>query len=145
MEGLRSLKLNEDSIEVRVIYSFDSAKLDLFNSDVVLRARPVKGDADDSIVKIRPIQPSKVMGAWRQVEGFKLEADCTGDQIVCSASLASTQKHDDTNNVTDGNAPMDTIISKHQILLLSEFPHIRLRSMSKIAGPDPGASLENEA
>ncbi len=121
LQGLRSLKLDEDSAEVRVIYFFDTAKLELFNSGVVLRARLVKGDADDSTIKIRPIDPSKVTDSWRLKQGFKVEADRTGDQVVCSASLTAIQTHDDINAVADGKASVDSIFNKQQILFLSEF------------------------
>ena len=40
----------------RLIYFYDTPDLDLFNAGVVMRARLVKGDADNSTVKFRPVE-----------------------------------------------------------------------------------------
>jgi hypothetical protein len=78
LQGLRALELDEDSAEVRVICFYDTPKLDLFNAGVVLRARLVKGDKDDSTVKIRPVESGKLLQSWIEMPGFKIEADSTG-------------------------------------------------------------------
>ena len=46
----RTMELNEDTADVRVIYFYDTPHLDLFNAGVALRARLVKGDDNDSTV-----------------------------------------------------------------------------------------------
>jgi len=78
---------NEDTAEVRVLYFYDT-----FNAGVALRARLVKGDADDSTVKFRPVEAARISRGWEQLEGFKLEADCVGDRVVCSASFSAVQR-----------------------------------------------------
>jgi hypothetical protein len=121
LQGLRALELDEDSAEVRVIYFYDTAKLDLYNAGVVLRARLVKGDDDDSTVKIRPIEPEKVSQRWSNMEGFKIEADSAGSRIVCSASLTLRQNRDEIDEVTKGKRPIYKLFSKDQVRFLSEF------------------------
>jgi inorganic triphosphatase YgiF len=54
----RAMEVDEDTANVRLLYFYDTPDLDLFNAGLVLRARLVKGDADDSTVKIRPVEPA---------------------------------------------------------------------------------------
>ena len=117
----RAMELNEDSADVRVIYFYDTPRLDLFNAGVCLRARLVKGAADDSTVKFRPVDPAKIAPAWRKLKGFKLEADCVGDRVVCSASLTGLQKRDEIDQVAKGKRPIDKLFSSDQERFLREF------------------------
>jgi integrase len=41
----------------------------------VLRPRKVKGDVDDSTVKIRPVDPARIPIDWSETEGFEVEMD----------------------------------------------------------------------
>lgn len=136
LKGLRVFKLNEDNAEVRVIYFYDTPKLELFNSGLVLRARLVKGDDDDSTVKIRPVDPEQVSDQWRQLEDFKVEADRTGDKVVCSASLTAIQKRNEIDEVAEGKRPLEKLFSKEQILFMNEFyPHAVDLNELKPLGP----------
>ena len=121
LQGLRALELDEDSAEVRVIYFYDTVDLDLFKAGVVLRARLVRGDDDDSTVKIRPVDPAKVPRGWTDIDGFKLEADIAGKRIVRSASLTVRQKRDEIDAAAKGQRPISKLFSKDQMRLLAEF------------------------
>jgi adenylate cyclase class IV len=117
----RAMELNEDTAEVRIIYYYDTPQLDLFDAGVALRARLVKGDDDDSTVKFRPVEPAKISEEWKQLKGFKLEADCVGDRIVRSASLTVLQKRDEIDEVAKGTWPIEKLFSKDQERFLGEF------------------------
>jgi hypothetical protein len=121
LKAERALEVNEDTAEVRIIYFYDTPKLDLYDAGLVLRARLVKGDDDDSTVKFRPVEPGKIAEAWRDVEGFKLEADCVGERVVCSASLTALQKRDEIEEVAKGKRPIDKLFSKEQERFIGEF------------------------
>jgi len=121
LRALRTLELDEDTAEVRVVYFYDTPKLDLFHAGVALRARLVKGDRDDSTVKIRPVDPSKISEAWKKILGFKLEADATGLRIVRSASLTTVQKRDEINAVANEQRPIYKLFSRDQVRFLAEF------------------------
>jgi hypothetical protein len=121
LKGIRALELNEDSAEVRVIYFYDTPKLDLFNAGVVLRARLVKGDNDDSTVKIRPVEPGTVPQNWSAMPGFKIESDNTGDRVVCSASFTAVQRRDEIDEVAKGKRPIRKLYSPDQERFLSQF------------------------
>ena len=133
----RAMEVNEDTAEVRVVYFYDTPDLDLFNAGIALRARLVKGDADDSTVKFRPVEAARISRDWRRLEGFKLEADCVGDHVVCSASLSAVQQRDEIDKVAKGKRAIDKLFSKDQERFLSEFykrpvDYGRLRVMGPI-------------
>jgi len=121
LQGLRALELDEDSAEVRVLYFYDTVNLDLFNAGVVLRARLVKGSADDSTVKVRPVDPAKVSSSWTDIDGFKLEADVTGTKVATSASLTVQQKRDEIDQAAKGKRPIHKLFTRDQVRLLAEF------------------------
>jgi hypothetical protein len=117
----RAMEVDEDTADVRLVYFYDTAELDLFNAGVVLRARLVKGDADDSTVKIRPVKPASIPKDWQQLKGFKLEADWVGDHEVCSASLTGLQRRDEIDEVAQGKRAIGKLFSSDQERFLSEF------------------------
>jgi hypothetical protein len=117
----RAIQVDEDTADIRQLYFYDTLDLDLLEAGVALRARLVKGDADDSTVKFRPVDGGSISEEWRRLEGFKLEADCVGTRTVCSASLTCPQKRDEITEVADGARGIDKLFSKDQERFLSEF------------------------
>jgi hypothetical protein len=117
----RAMEVNEDTAEARVLYFYDTLDLRLFNAGVALRARLVKGDADDSTVTFRPVKAARISRDWKQLEGFKLEADCVGDRVVCSASLTAVQQRGEIDDVAKGKRSIGKLFSKDQERLLREF------------------------
>ena len=55
------------------------------------------------------------------MKGFKLEADCVGDHVVCSASLTAPQHRDEIDKVAKGKRAIDKLFSNDQERFLSEF------------------------
>ena len=117
----RTMALNEDTAEIRVIHFYDTLELTLFGAGVALRTRLVKGVHDDSTVKIRPVEAANIAEEWKKLKGFKLEADCVGDRVVCSASLTTLQKRHEIDAVAKGKRAIDKLFSKNQERFLSEF------------------------
>jgi hypothetical protein len=117
----RTMQVNEDSADIRLIYFYDTPELDLFDAGVALRARLVKGDDDDSTVKFRPVDKAKISKEWQRLEGFKMEADWVGDRIVCSASLTGVQERDEIADVANGKRAIDKLFSKDQERFLRHF------------------------
>lgn len=120
----RALQVNEETADVRMIYFFDTPDLDLFEAGVVLRARQVKGDDDDSTVKLRPVDPATMLAYWREREGFKMESDWTGDRSVCSASLTAIQQSREIDEVADGERTIDKLFSSEQEGFLQTFAKV---------------------
>src|SRR5262245_23582307 len=120
-KAIRFFNLDRSSGEVRKIYFFDTPKLDLFKKGVILRARRVKGADDDSTVKIRPVDPDKVVPAWKKAKGFKLEADVVGTKVVKSASLSCVQGHGEIDQVASHKRPLEKLFSTEQEKFLGSF------------------------
>jgi hypothetical protein len=105
----------------RDIYFFDTPELALNKAGVVLRARAVEGDERDSVVKIRPVNPDEVDVKWRDVDGFKIEADVVGDKVVVSASYKVEQLQDAIKKVARGKDAISGLFSKKQKNFLAGF------------------------
>src|SRR5262249_48097044 len=75
---------------------------------------------DESTVKFRPVEATSIAAEWEQLKGFKLEADCFGDRVVCSASLSVPQKREEIDEVAKGRRPIDRLFSKDQQRFVSE-------------------------
>jgi hypothetical protein len=88
---------------------------------VILRARLVKDDDDDSTVKLRAVEAASISKKWRQSEGFKLEADWVGDRTVCSASLTTVQRRDEIDEVAEGKRAIGKLFSEEQERFVREF------------------------
>ena len=86
-----AFELDPKKGERRRIFFFDTLALSLFRKGVVLRAREVKNGADDSTVKIRPVDPDEIDDKWGRLSGFKIEADGVGNRLIKSASLSIEQ------------------------------------------------------
>ena len=117
----RAMEVNEDTAEVRLIYFYDTPDLQLFDAGVVLRGRLVKGDADDSTVKVRPVDAASISEDWRRLNDFKLEADWVGDHVVCSASLTAPQKRDEIEEVAKAERAIGKLFNSEQERFLGAF------------------------
>jgi hypothetical protein len=117
----RAMQIHEDTAQVRVLYFYDTPHLDLFEAGVVLRARLLEGDDDDSTVKFRPVDPGNIDASWKLFEGFRLETECVGDEMVRSASLTVLQRRDEIDDVADRKRPIEKLFSREQERFLSQF------------------------
>jgi hypothetical protein len=106
--------------ERRDIYFFDTPGLDLFESGLVLRARRIEGGADDSTVKLRPVDPATVAEHWKDTPGFEVELDAVGDTAICSAKLTVDQHGGEIEEVAAGTRAIRKLFSKEQERLIEE-------------------------
>ena len=86
--ALARFRLTRNNDQERLIYFFDTPKLDLLASGIITRARRVIGDEHDCTVKLRPVDPAKVGKQWRKYRDFKIEADASEKGLVKSASFS---------------------------------------------------------
>lgn len=110
----RAMQVDEDTADIRLIYFYETPELDLFNAGVALRARLIKGDADNSTVKFRSDTIQMVAPEWYRSEGFKIEADWVGDRAVYSVSLTNEQKRDEIEEVANGERAIGKLFSNDQ-------------------------------
>jgi hypothetical protein len=119
-----AFELDPKKGERRHIFFFDTKTLALFKQGVVLRAREVKGNEDDSTVKIRPVDPKKVADKWGRLPGFKMEADGVGDRLIRSASLSVEQDDGEIRAVAQKLRSIKKLFSDEQESFLAEMSHL---------------------
>ncbi len=119
-----ALGLDDGDGEQREVTFYDTPKLDLAEAGVVLRARKIDRDDDDSTVKLRPMESSDVDAEWFQVDGFKCEIDRTGAASVESCSFTVRQDRGEIDDVEDGDRAIDKLFSDEQEDLLAQHASI---------------------
>ena len=118
--ALKRFGLTADNDEERFIYFFDTPKLDLLDAGIIARARRVVGDAHDSTVKFRPIDPADVGGKWRRYRDFKIEADASETSMVKSASFSMPVLKGQIKRVARGKKAISDIFTAEQEEFLSK-------------------------
>jgi hypothetical protein len=118
---LAALAKSGEEPQRRTVYFFDTPSLDLFDAGMVLRARKIKGDDDDSTVKLRPVVPSTIASSWIKTEGFEVEMDRVGENEVISAKLNAVQRPGEVDDAVGGKAGLRSLFSADQERLVAEF------------------------
>jgi hypothetical protein len=113
-QALKRFRLTASNDEERYIYFFDTPKLDLLGAGIIARARRVVGDAHDSTVKFRPINPVDVEQKWRKFRDFKIEADASETSLVKSASFSMPVTKGLIKRVAGGKQPIAEIFTEEQ-------------------------------
>jgi hypothetical protein len=135
-KALRRFKLTADNDEERFIYFFDTPKLDLLEAGIIARARRVVGDAHDSTVKFRPIDPRDVGAKWRRFPDFKIEADASETSFVKSASFSMPVAKGFIKRVVAEKRPISAIFTAAQEKFLSKIAGHKLDFASLVVlGP----------
>jgi len=119
-EVLAALERADVDPERREIWFYDTPDLRLFESGLVLRARRIDGGADDSTVKLRPVDPATLAEEWTKTPGFEVELDRVGDDAICSAKLSVDQRGGEIDDVAAGRRPIKALFSKDQERLIAE-------------------------
>jgi hypothetical protein len=136
MKAVRLFGLDRSNAESREIYFFDTPELDYFKRRVVLRARMIRNGPDDSTVKIRPVDPDRIAPQWKNLQGFKLEADVAGAKVVRSASLTLPQKRGEIKAVAAGERALKKLFSSDQERFLEDHVLARVPLDSlRVLGP----------
>ena len=116
----KALETADIEPESREIWFYDTPDLALFDLGLVLRARLVRGGADDSTVKLRPVDPATITEHWRDTPGFEIELDAVGADAICSAKLRVDQDRGEIAAVAAGKRPIRSLFSKTQERLVEE-------------------------
>lgn len=106
-----------------------SAALPLLDNGIILRLRANKGGRDDSTVKLRPFDQTRLTPRWRQARKqdgweFKVEGDWVGDRHVVAASLVADQ--DRVPEVGRGEVSPSRVFSAEQEQFLSDCAAVRV-------------------
>ncbi len=111
---LTALGIDPLDAYIRQIFFFDTADLALDQAGVVARARRSQGRPDDSVVKLRPVDPSALQREQRKSKDFVVEVDAMPGGYVCSASYKNTLSKPRVRKAVAGELPIRKLFSKPQ-------------------------------
>lgn len=111
--AVAALGLDPLDAQIRQVFFFDTADLALNQRGVVVRARRIQGRNDDSVVKVRPVNPAELSTA-RKSKNLTVEVDAMPGGFVCSASMKATLGRTDVKEVAAGTRAIHKLYTKEQ-------------------------------
>ena len=111
---LTALGIDPLDAHLRQVFFFDTPDLSLDAAGVVTRARRTQGRPDDSVVKLRPVEPGDLDPELRSAEGFGVEVDAMPGGYVCSASYKGKLSKPHVKGAVAGDAPLHKLFSEEQ-------------------------------
>lgn len=111
---VKSIGLDPVEAQPRQAFFFDTPDLALYKAGVVVRARRFQGGDGDTVIKLRPVDPSTIDRKLRRSAAFKVEVDAMPGGFVCSASFKGLCGNQDVLDVTSGKMPLRKLFSKEQ-------------------------------
>lgn len=105
--------------QIRLVHFFDTPDLQLQQAGVVVRARRVQGRPDDTVIKLRPVDPAKVSKKLRKNDEFVVEVDAMPSGYVCSGSLKGEAREEIRPALADGRA-LRKLFTKEQRAFYAE-------------------------
>jgi hypothetical protein len=79
-----------------------------------VRARRIQGKGDDSVVKLRPVDPAELPGKVRRSGGFRVEVDALPGGFVCSGTMKGALRPTAVRAALAGDRPVRKLFSKEQ-------------------------------
>ena len=119
---LAMVALGMDPLEaqIREVSFLDTPDLDLNNAGLVVRARRTQRKGDDSVVKLRPVEPGTLRAKFRKSPQFKVEVDALPGGYVCSGSMKGIVPTGRVRESMAGNLPIRKLFSKEQRAFYSD-------------------------
>jgi hypothetical protein len=111
---IESIGLDPVEAQPRQAFFFDTPDLALNQAGVVVRARRIQGGDADTVIKLRPVDPSTIDPELRRSAAFKVEVDVMPGGFVCSASFKGVCSGEEVLDVTSGAKPLRKLFSKEQ-------------------------------
>ena len=111
---IKSIGLDPVEAQPRQAFFFDTPDLALNRAGVVVRARRIQGGDADTVIKLRPVNPSTIDPELTRSNAFKVEVDSMPGGFVCSASFKGVCTGQEVLDVTVGSMPLRKLFSKEQ-------------------------------
>ena len=111
---IKSIGLDPVEAQPRQAFFFDTPDLALNQAGVVVRARRIQGGDGDTVIKLRPVDPSTIDPELRRSAAFKVEVDAMPGGFVCSASFKGACTGQEVLDVASGEMPLRKLFSKEQ-------------------------------
>jgi hypothetical protein len=112
--ALQALGIDPLDAQIRQVFFLDTPDLVLNRAGVVVRARRVQNKGDDSVVKLRPVDPRALPKAFRTSPSFGVEVDAMPGGYVCSGSFKGELKAGRVKQAVDGERALHKLFSKEQ-------------------------------
>jgi hypothetical protein len=119
-EVIEALERAHVEPSTRQVYFFDTPDLALFEAGIVLRARLNHDGADDSTVKLRPVDPNAVADRWKDDPDLEFEVDSVGSEYIASAKLSAEQDGGEIRDAANGERSLRALFSGSQEDFLGE-------------------------
>jgi hypothetical protein len=100
--------------QIRQVFFFETPDLKLDKAGVVVRARRIQGKGNDSVVKLRPVEPADMPAKLRKSPAFRIEVDALPGGFVCSATMKGMLGSTDVRRAVAGELPVRKLFSKEQ-------------------------------
>src|SRR4051812_10410077 len=84
---IKGIGLDPVEAQPRQAFFYDTPDLALNRAGVVVRARRIQGGDADTVIKLRPVNPSVIDPELSRSNAFKIEVDSMPGGFVCSASF----------------------------------------------------------
>jgi len=111
---IKSIGLDPVEAQPRQAFFFDTPDLALNRAGVVVRARRIQGGYADTVIKLRPVNPSTMDPDLARSNAFKIEVDAMPGGFVCSASFKGVCTGQEVLDVSLGAMPLRKLFSKEQ-------------------------------
>src|ERR1700754_4506460 len=106
--------------QIRTVSFFDTPDLTLNRAGVIVRARRVQGREDDSVVKLRPVEPDELPRQLRDNPDLGVELDAMPGGFVVSASMKARLGTNDVRRTVMGDRPIRKLFTKNQRAFYAE-------------------------
>jgi hypothetical protein len=111
---IMTLGMDPIDSQIRLVHFYDTPDLALNKAGLVVRARRVAGRVDDSVIKLRPVEPEDLPEEIRRSPAMVVELDAMPGGYVCSASMKARIGADDVRRSTAGDRPIRKLFTKEQ-------------------------------
>jgi hypothetical protein len=111
---MNALEMDPLDAQIRQVVFFDTPELTLNQHGLVVRARRSQGSSDDSVIKLRPVEPADLSDQLRSTSDFVVEVDAMPGGFVCSASYKGTLTTGVVKEVLAGRTQIRKLFSKAQ-------------------------------
>jgi hypothetical protein len=112
--ALMALGIDPLEAQIRQVFFMDTPDLALNRAGVVVRARRVQAKGDDTVVKLRPVDPQALPREFRTSPSFGVEVDAMPGGYVCSGSMKRALERADVKDAMMGQRAVRKLFSKEQ-------------------------------
>ena len=111
---IQGLPMDPVEAQPRQVFFFETPDLALSRAGVVVRARRIQGGRGDTVIKLRPVDPSQLPADLRRQADFNVEVDALPGGYVCSASFKGRATGAEVRDAVRGKIPIRRLFSKTQ-------------------------------